>query len=234
MALGLLVCAGSGVLSERKDLELAVADEGDAQIVERHDFLDQVRISLGKVHRDIPAIGMSHHDQMAVIRVRLDLLQLVDCEHDIGNAPIILQPAADIFLADLRHHRIVGFEVVLNAHDHVAAGGKNVGEKGVLGELDGIAMIEDRQRQFDHVGHRLQFPVAANGDIDGDRTVASQRVVECERLVMDRHLLAVKYATVTSAQTESTVAMLRFMMCAPANVRRCPQSGLRRTKQSIR
>jgi hypothetical protein len=129
---------------------------------------------------------MSHHDQMAVIRVWLDLFQLVDREQDIGNAAIILQPAADIFFPHLRHHRIVGLEVVLDAHDHVAAGGKNVGEKGVLGEFDGIAMIEDRHGQFDHVGHRLHLPVAANGDIDGDRAVASQRVKECQRLVMDR------------------------------------------------
>jgi hypothetical protein len=54
---------------------------------------------------------------------------------------------------------------VLDADDQIAAGGKNIGEKRVFGILDGIAMAEDRDRQIDHLGDRLHFPVAANGEV---------------------------------------------------------------------
>jgi hypothetical protein len=45
-----------------------------------------------------------------------------------------------------------GLEIVLDADDHVAAGGKQVGEKRIFSILDGVAVAEYRHRQFDHLG----------------------------------------------------------------------------------
>src|SRR5207248_3776143 len=44
--------------AERQDLDRAVGNERHAQIVERHDLLDQIGMQLGEVHRDVAAIGM--------------------------------------------------------------------------------------------------------------------------------------------------------------------------------
>jgi hypothetical protein len=55
--------------TERKNPEIAVGNKGNAQIVERHDLLDEVGMPLGEIHRDVAAIGMPHQRQMAVIRV---------------------------------------------------------------------------------------------------------------------------------------------------------------------
>ena len=69
---------------------------------------------------------------------------------------------------------------------YIAAGGEHVRQKRVLGEFDGVAMVEDRHRQRDHAGIGLHFLVAPHGDIDRDRTVAARRVIERQRLVTDR------------------------------------------------
>jgi hypothetical protein len=58
--------------------------------------------------------------------------------------------------------------------------------KRVLGEFDGVAVVEDRRRQRDHAGIRLHFLVAPHGDVDRDRTVVARRVVERQRFVADR------------------------------------------------
>ncbi|OJH16954.1 hypothetical protein BLX88_20960, partial [Bacillus obstructivus] len=117
--------------------------------VQRHDLLDLVRILLGEIHRDVAAIGMADHRQLAVVRVRLTLLHLLDREFDVGDAALILRQAPDIELADLGHHRPVRRQVVLNADGQIAARGEHVREEGIFGEFDGIAMIEDRNRKLD-------------------------------------------------------------------------------------
>jgi hypothetical protein len=38
---------------------------------------------------------------------------------------------------------------------------------------------------LDHFGDRFNFAIAANGDIDRDRTIAAQGVAECQGLVMN-------------------------------------------------
>ena len=129
---------------------------------------------------------MTDQGQVTIVRVGVALLQFVDSEHDVENAAVVLHPAADKFLAHLRHHRIVGFEIVLDADDHIAAGSKDVGEKRVFGVLDGVAVAEDRDRQIDHLGDRFHFAVAAHGKVDGNGAVAAQGIHECQRLVMDR------------------------------------------------
>ena len=129
---------------------------------------------------------MTDQGQPTIVCVGITLLQFIDGEHDVENAAVVLHAAADKFLAHLRHHRIVGFEIVLDADDHIAAGGKDVGEKRVFSVLDGVAVAEDRDRQIDHLGDRFHFAVAAHGEIDGNDTVAAQGIHECQRLVMDR------------------------------------------------
>ena len=68
----------------------------------------------------------------------------------------------------------------------VAARRKDVRKEGVFGEFDGVAVVEDCDRQLQHAGIRLHFPVAANGDVHRDRTVVAVRVIERNRLVPDR------------------------------------------------
>jgi hypothetical protein len=173
---------------ERKNLDLAVGNERHPQVVGRHDLLHQFRMPPGKVHGDVAAIGMSHQGQVAVVRVRVQLLHSLDGEHDVEDAAIILRPAADIFFADLRHHRIVAVKIVLDADDKIATRGKRVGNESVFGMLDGVAMAKDHHRQFDHFSHRLHRAVAPNGDVDSDLAVAPQDVAECQRLVADQPL----------------------------------------------
>jgi hypothetical protein len=56
----------------------------------------------------------------------------------------------------------------------------------ILGVLDGVAVAEDRDRQVDHFGHRLHFPVAADGDFKRDLATIAQYIVRSQRHVMDR------------------------------------------------
>ena len=86
----------------------------------------------------------------------------------------------------LGDHGIVGLQIMLDADDHVAACGEQVGEERILGVLDGVAVAQDRDRQFDHVRHRFHLAVAADGDVDGDGAVAAQGIDEGQRPVMDR------------------------------------------------
>jgi hypothetical protein len=114
-------------------------------------------MQLGEVHRDVAAVGMPDQGQVTAIGTWVLLLQFVDGELDVGNAAVVLHPAADIFHADLRHHRIVGIKVVLNAHDQVAARRKQIGEERILGKFDRVAVAEDRNRQLDHFGRPIPF-----------------------------------------------------------------------------
>src|SRR5437588_5625763 len=75
---------------------------------------------------------------------------------------------------------------MLDAEYFIAAGGEDVCQEGIFGELDGVAVIEDRNRQLDHAGVRLQFLVAPDGDIELDRTIVARSVIEGDRLVADR------------------------------------------------
>jgi hypothetical protein len=43
--------------------------------------------------------------------------------------------------------------------------------------LDRVAVAEDGDRQVDHLGHRLYFAVAANGNFHGDIAVLAQDVI---------------------------------------------------------
>src|SRR6202044_1108138 len=104
-------------------------------------------------------------------RIGYDLFHFVDRKADIGDAAMILRQTTYIQLADLGHQWRVRWEIMLDAGDQVAARGENVRQKRVLGEFDGVAMVEDRDGQRDHTGTRLHFLVAPHGDIDSDRTV---------------------------------------------------------------
>ncbi|OIQ70768.1 hypothetical protein GALL_476160 [mine drainage metagenome] len=77
---------------------------------------------------------------------------------------------------------------MLDAGHQIAAGGEQVCQKGVLGKFDGVAVIDDRYRQLDHAGIRLQFLVTAYGDINLDRTIAALRIPEHQCFVPDRPL----------------------------------------------
>ena len=105
---------------------------------------------------------------------------------DVGDAALNLRQAADIEFAGLGHHRRIGRQIMLRADRKIAARGKDVGEERILGVLDGVAVVEDRHRQFDQAGVGLHFLVPANRDPDGNQTVVTRGVVEDERLVPDR------------------------------------------------
>jgi hypothetical protein len=47
-------------------------------------------------------------------------------------------------------------------------------------------MAEDRDRQLDHFGHRLHFPIAADGDFERALATLAQDVVRRQRRVVDR------------------------------------------------
>ena len=174
--------------AEREDLELAVGQERHAQIVERHDLLDLVGILLGEIHRDVAAHRMADHGDLVVVGVGLELLHFPDGEMDVGDAALNLRQAADIEFAGLGHHRRIGRQVVLRADREIAAPGEYVGQERILGVLDGVAVVEDRDRKFDQARIGLHFLVKANGDIDGDQAVVARGIVECDRLMPDRPL----------------------------------------------
>src|SRR2546430_301185 len=75
---------------------------------------------------------------------------------------------------------------MLDADCQVPAPGEHIGEKRVLGESDGVAVVEDRHRQLDHAGIGLHFLIAAYGDVHGDGAVIARRIKERQRLVADR------------------------------------------------
>jgi hypothetical protein len=83
---------------------------------------------------------MPDQGEVMIVGVRVLFPELVDGEPDIGNGAVVLHAAADIFLAHFRHHRIVGFKIVLNAHDHVTGRSKRIGEERMLGILDRVAV----------------------------------------------------------------------------------------------
>src|SRR5258708_19955332 len=87
---------------------------------------------------------------MVIIRVRLDGLHFLDRKLYVCNAAQVLRLTADIELADFRHHRWIGRQIVLDANRYIATEGKSVRQKRVFGELYGVAMVEDRPRQLDH------------------------------------------------------------------------------------
>ena len=119
-----------GILgAERQDLELAVGQERHAQIVQRHDLLDLVRILLGEIHRDVAAHRMPDHGQLVVVGIGLDLLHLVDGEMDVGDAALNLRQAADIEFAGLGHHRRIGRQIMLRADRQIAARRKVLARK---------------------------------------------------------------------------------------------------------
>jgi hypothetical protein len=129
---------------------------------------------------------MADQGQVVIIRVRVGLFHLVEGEHDVADAAVVLHPPPDIFLADLGHHRIVARKIVLDADDHVATRGEGVGEEGVLGALHRVAVTQDRNRQIDHLGDRFHLAVAAHGKFDRDVAILAQRVKEGDGLVVDR------------------------------------------------
>ena len=174
--------------AERQDLELAVGQERHAQIIQRHDLLDLVGILLGEIHRDVAAHRMADHRHLLIVGVGLDLLHFMDGEMDVGYAALNLRQTTDIEFADLGHHRRIGRQVVLRADREIAAPGEDVCKERIFAALDGVAVVEDRNRQFDQAGVGLHFLVATDGDIDGDKTIVAIGIVECDRLMPDRPL----------------------------------------------
>jgi len=80
----------------------------------------------------------------------MDLPHFLDCKSDIGNAALNLRETSDIDLADLGHHGRIAWQIVLDADDFITARGHEVCQERILGVLDGVAEIDDRDRQPDH------------------------------------------------------------------------------------
>src|ERR1700733_3335410 len=138
-----------GILgAKRKTLESAVGHKWHAQIVERHHSLCSCGIQLREIHRNVGASGMSDKCKIVVIGVRLDVSHLLNGKLNIGNAAQILRLPPHIELADFRDHRRVGRQIVLNADRYITPRGKNVRQKRIVSEFDGVAMAEDRHWQL--------------------------------------------------------------------------------------
>src|SRR6476620_4535157 len=147
---------------------------------------------------------------MVIIRVRLDSLHFLDRKLYVCNAAQVLRLTADIELADFRHHRWIGRQIVLDANRYIATEGKSVRQKRVFGELYGVAMVEDRHRQLDHAGIGLHFLVAPYGDVHGDRTVVARWIVERQRLVTDRPIA--RGEVPVNALSEAKMVIPRLML----------------------
>jgi hypothetical protein len=132
---------------------------------------------------------MADHRHLLIVGVGLNLLHFVDGEMDVGHAALNLRQTADIGLADLGHHRRIGRQVMLRADGEISAPSEDGRQERVLGVLDGVAVIEDRNRQFDQASVGLRFLIAANGDMNGNKTIVAVGIVECNRLVPDRPLV---------------------------------------------
>ena len=157
------------VRAERQDLHLGVLDEGDAQIVERHDLADKFGMHLGKIHRGVAAIGMADQGQVVIVRIGLPLLQLAQHEQNIGFAFLVDAGAAHIRLARYRHQRRIGRIVLLDAGHKIAARGKHVGKERVLGVLDRVAVRDDRDRKLPEAFIGLELIVATHREVDCNR-----------------------------------------------------------------
>ncbi len=142
---------------ERKDLELRLGEERHAQVIQRHHALDHLRMLFRKEHRDIAAVGMADHHQLVVVGIGHALLHFADSKHDVGDAALVHRQPAHVEFADLGHQRRIGLEIVLNAQHQIAAQREHVGEERVFGILDGVAVIDDRDRQRLHAGHCPHF-----------------------------------------------------------------------------
>jgi len=74
---------------------------------------------------------------------------------------------------------------VLDRQRQIAAQCEHVGKEGILGVLDGVAVIDDRDRQRLHPSHRPDFGITPDRDIDRDHAVAC-RIIKLDRLVPHR------------------------------------------------
>ena len=92
---------------------------------------------------------------------------------DIGNAALNLCEASDIELADLGYHGRIAWQIVLDADDFITVRGHEVCQERILGVLDGVAVIDDRDRQPDHASVGLHLLIATHGDVDRDETIVA-------------------------------------------------------------
>src|SRR5437764_5350498 len=104
-------------------------------------------MQLGKIHRDVGASGMSHYRKVVIIGDRLDRHHLLDGKADVGNAAQVLRLTTDVEFAGFRDHWWIGRQIMLDANTQVAAESEHVGNEGVFSKLDGIAVVEDSDRQ---------------------------------------------------------------------------------------
>ena len=174
---------------ERQDLDLAIGHERHTQVIKRDKLLHLVRINLGEISRDVATVGMTNHGEAIIVGVRHDLLQVFNRELNVGYTALVNRKAADIELADLGHQRRIAGKVMLDADRQIATSGEEVREERVLGEFDGVAVIEDRDRQLDHASERLHFLVPAHRNINGDWPIA-RLIEESHRLMPNEPLAA--------------------------------------------
>ena len=125
---------------------------------------------------------MSYQRQPVVVRIRLQLFQLVEHEQNVGFAFFIHPESADIGHADLGHQRRVGRKILLDAGHQISPGREYVGQERILGVLDRVAVADDGDRKLPVAVVCLHLVVAAHGKVHGDRPLP-RLVEQIERLV---------------------------------------------------
>jgi len=115
---------------ERKDriLTLPSVTNGTRRLSSVTTFLTSSGCCLAKNIGHVAAVGMPDQGQVTIIGVGIMFFSSSMANNNVEGAAAVMHAPADIFLAGLGDHRSVGFEIVLDADDEIAAGGKKVRE----------------------------------------------------------------------------------------------------------
>src|SRR5438477_7279956 len=154
--------------AKRKDLQVVIEYEWDAQIVQRDDLRYQFGMLFGAIHGNVTAIGMPDQRQMIVVGVGLQFLQFADHKQDIGFAALVNSDAANIGHTNLGYQRRIARQVLLDAGNQIAARREHVGEKRIFGIPDGIAVADDGDRKFPEAVVRINLVIEMLRHIDRD------------------------------------------------------------------
>ena len=124
----------------------------------------------GEIHRNVAALGVAEHDDGFEIRVRVDLLDLVDGEENVLFGALVRREPSKIGEALHRQRRVAG-QIMLNGGDQIALGREHVTDEIVLIVPDGVGVIDDRDTRLE-AELRLEFGAAADFEQDRDGAIS--------------------------------------------------------------
>ncbi|MCK1742951.1 hypothetical protein IVA80_19240 [Bradyrhizobium sp. 139] len=171
--------------AERQYLHVVAEHEGHPQIVERNHLRHYLRVLMGDIHRDVATVGMTDEGDVVVVGVFLPSLQFGQGEKDVGLAADIDLAPPDILLTDMGHQRRIARQVLLDAGNEITARREHVGEEGILGGLDGVAVADDSKRELPESEIGLGLVVAPHRDFDRNRPLA-RGIEQSQNLMADR------------------------------------------------